>query len=156
MSVKAVLVVAALIVAGGGAATTGGVADVGATDAQPQERPSDVDAAATLTNGTVTLVVTDAGNASEGVNVSVDGDRVGATDANGTVTFAAGNASKLEVTLAAPGFEGELEYVVRNDTLGLASEEYEYAVSDADEDDSEADDDADDDEEAEADAEDDE
>ncbi|MEZ3145101.1 hypothetical protein [Halobaculum sp. MBLA0143] len=128
MSIKTVLAAVALIVAGGGAAAAGGVAGIGAADAQLEERPTNVDATATLTNGTVTLVVTDAGDAFEGVNVSVDHERVGTTDANGTVAFAAGNDSELEVELTAPGFEGELEYVVANGTLVLESEEYEYGA----------------------------
>ena len=122
----AALVVALLIGGAGAAAATGGVTAVDAANEPLADRPANVDVDAELDNDTVTLLVTDADTPYEGVSVSVDDERVGPTDANGTVTFAAGTDSEVEVELSAPGFEGEVEYTVVNGSLLLESEEYEY------------------------------
>jgi hypothetical protein len=156
MSIKPVVMAVLLIVGGGGAAAASGVADVANTDAQP-DRPTNVDATAALADGTVTVVVTNNGDAYRGVNVSVEGETaddvhsayenethnetdadevVATTGENGTATVAVGNVSELEVELTAPGFAGELEYVVNNGSLVLVSEEYEYVTAGNDTEDS--------------------
>ena len=73
----AALVVALLVGGAGAAAATGGVGAIGAANEPLSDRPADVDVDAELDNDTVTLVVTDAETAYQGVNVSVDDERVG-------------------------------------------------------------------------------
>ncbi len=139
----AALVVALLVGGAGAAAATGGVGVIGAANEPLSDRPADVDIDAELDNHTVTFVVTDADAAYESVNVSVADERVGITDASGTVTFAVGNDSELDIELSAPGFEGEVAYAVVNGSLLLESEEYESVRH---EDRDNADDDTDEDE----------
>jgi hypothetical protein len=149
-TIAAVLVV--LLAAGGAAAGTGGVpttpADVTEGDTSP-DGPSNVDASATYDDGTVTVTVTDGNDPVENVAVEVD-DRRATTGTNGTAAVETNASDEFEVELENGGFEGELEYLVRNGSLTLVEESYEYGVEedvadDADDEDDEDDaDDADD------------
>lgn len=137
-----VALVGVLVAAGAVTAAATGMPGAG-SDAEEEQGPRGMDVAATHDNGTVTVAVTTDGSGVENVTVLDDDERVGTTDANGTVAFETDDSEELELELHKNGFEGELEYVVRNDSLLLLEEEYEYPEVDADDED-EDDDDADD------------
>lgn len=141
-----VALVGVLVAAGAVTAAATGMPGV-ASDAEEKQGPRGVDVAATHDNGTVTVAVTTDGSGVENVTVLADDERVGTTDANGTVTFETDDSEELE--LHKSGFEGKLEYVLRNGSLLLLEEEYEYPEVEADDedgDDDEADDEDDPDE----------
>lgn len=148
-----VVVLAAAGVAAAGPATLQSVAD---EPAEVASTPSNVDASATYDNGTVTVTVTSGGDGVENVTVYADGEKVGTTDANGTVTFETNATEELELELEKGNFEGELEYVIRDGSLVLTEESYEYELmdndeaEDGDEDERETEDEDEDDSEAEA------
>ncbi|MFB6161195.1 MAG: hypothetical protein ABEJ61_08470 [Haloferacaceae archaeon] len=128
-TIAAVLVV--LLAAVGAAAGTGGVPAVAAdvTGDGPTAGPTDVDADATYDGGTVTVTVAGDGGPVENVTVAVD-DRRATTGANGTAIVETNASGELEVELEKGGFAGELEYLVRNGSLTLVEESYEYGVED--------------------------
>ncbi|QAU13062.1 hypothetical protein EKH57_10205 [Halorubrum sp. BOL3-1] len=66
-------------------------------------------------NGTVDVSVTYDSEAVEDVSVSVDGDRVGTTGANGTLSFDAPTEDEFDVTLVKGDFEAEIEFEVGSD-----------------------------------------
>jgi len=121
-----------LVAAGGGAALTETVQTAG-DGGDATSAPRGVDVAATHDDGTVTVTVTDDGAGVEGVAVHADDERVGTTDANGTVAFETDADDELELELTTDGFEGELEYVLQDGSLTLVEEEYEYAEPDDEE-----------------------
>lgn len=134
-----VFVVALMVSAGAGAAATGtGGTDTTitetATETETETEPANYDADASYDNGTVTFVVTENGSAVEGLDVGVDGESVGATDAHGTVTFDS-NESRIEIEIAGENVTGEFEYERANGSLTLVEGEFESVE---DEDDTEA------------------
>lgn len=129
-----VVALAAAGVAAAGPATLQSVAD---EPAELASTPSNVDASTTYDNGTVTVTVTSDGDGVENVTVYTDDEKVGTTDENGTVTFETSATDELEVELEKGNFEGELEYVIRDGSLVLTEESYEYELMDDDEDDDE-------------------
>lgn len=146
--IAAVLVVAlaAAGVAAAGPATLQSVAD---EPAEIRSTPSSVDASATYDNGTVTVTVASGGNGVENVTVYADGETVGTTDGNGTVTFETNATDELELELEKGNFEGELEYVIRDGSLVLTEESYEYELMDDEAEDDENATETDDDDEVE-------
>lgn len=106
-------------------------------EAQEAQGPRDVDAAATYDNGTVTVTVTANGSGVENVTVLADDERVGTTDANGTVTFETNASEELELELHKGGFEGELKYAIQDGSLVVLEEEYEYPEVETDDEDDE-------------------
>ena len=98
-------------------------------------------------NGTVQLSVTYDGEGVDGVSVSVDGDRVGTTGADGTLSFDAPAADEFEATLVKGAFEAEIEFEVGADgTLAAGDVDVDAREEDGDDDadDAEAGDDEDD------------
>ncbi|WP_435094512.1 DUF7096 domain-containing protein [Halorubrum sp. N11] len=94
----------------------------------------------TVENGTVTVSVTYDGEGLDGVSVYVDGDRVGTTGADGSLSFDAPSVEdELGVTLVKGAFEAELEFEVAADgTLVLGDvdiDERDADDRDGDEDD---------------------
>ncbi|QWC19363.1 DUF4198 domain-containing protein [Halorubrum sp. 2020YC2] len=83
-------------------------------------------------NGTVDVSVTYDGEGVEGVSVSVDGESVGTTDADGTLSFdAPADADEFEVALVKGAFEADLEFEVRADGT-LAAGDIDVDERDAD------------------------
>lgn len=135
--------VVVLLAAGAVAATgTGAMNQVASNDGATI---SDTDVDAAYQNGTVTLTLDDegaggpAGIANATVSVQreyQDGEeayeRLGTTDANGTISFDPAalnesyNVTAFEVKFEKGAFNAELEYHVRPDSLSLIEEEYEY------------------------------
>lgn len=115
---------AVLIATGGVAAAGTGVGTQAASDSTTST--TNVDTHATYDNGTVTLTVVDAGEPFGNVSVYAEEEFVDTTDANGTLTFTSNGSDDLEIELAGHDFEGELEYDIRNGSLVLTEEEYEY------------------------------
>lgn len=134
-----VALVGVLVAAGAVTAAATGMPGAG-SDAEEEQGPRGVDVAATHDNGTVTVAVTTDGSGVENVTVLADDERVGTTDANGTVAFETDDSEELELELHKNGFEGELEYVLRNDSLLLLEEEYEYPEVEAEDEDDETED----------------
>lgn len=146
-----------LAVGGVAAAGTGvGTPVLSGAATQPTETTTtNIDARATLDNGTVTVTVVDAGEPVRNVTVVSDDETVGVTDENGTVTFQTTADEDLELELVGSDFEAELTYVIQDGALTLQEETYEYDRDDEEQDDEEQDDedeDEDKDEEAEAEA----
>ncbi|MFB6189789.1 MAG: hypothetical protein ABEI57_07875 [Halapricum sp.] len=125
VAVAAVALLAAIgVTAAATGAGSGAVANENAT--QPvNANMTNVDAAATLDNGTLGVTVTDDGAPAANVTVTYE-DQTAITDENGTVTFEASPEESVELELGATGFEGELTYAVHDGTLSLVKEEYEY------------------------------
>jgi len=144
-----VALVGVLVAAGAVTAAATGLPGAGSDD-EEEQGPRGVDVAATHDNGTVTVTVTTDGSGVENVTVLADDEEVGTTDANGTVAFETNDSEELELELHKSGFEGELEYVLRNGSLLLLEEEYEYSEVEADDDDGEDDEDEEDDADEEA------
>lgn len=124
-----------LLSMGGAVAASGGLgADATAAvgNESPSTAPTNVDAAVTYENGTATLTVTGAnGTGVENLTVYANGEKVGTTDANGTVTFDASNVThedenELEVEFEGDHVEGELTYELHDGTLTLVEEKVEY------------------------------
>ncbi len=137
MNVRKLLTVAAaalLVSAGAGAAAagTGGTNASAATDADLDE----YDADASYDNGTVTFEVTANGSGVEGLDVAVDEEPVGTTDADGRITFET-NASEFTVTVTGENVTGEFVYSVENDSLTLEEGEFSYADEGDDEEENE-------------------
>jgi hypothetical protein len=155
LSKPLIVVLSVLLVAGGGVAATG----VEQTDADTSTTASvsALEMDATLGNETVTVTVADDGTPVENASITVEGDEevTATTDANGTATVDRSGLTEdgesldeLEVEYETEHAEGSLEFVVRNDSLTLVEEKYEYDVEE-DEDDEREDGDADDDDERE-------
>ncbi|MFB6250932.1 MAG: hypothetical protein ABEI27_04475 [Halobellus sp.] len=153
-----------LLAAGGVAAADGGAGALAITGETGSINDADVDA--TSENGTVTLTLVDEGDGVANATVDVkreyqheyddqDGEsdneydgresesdhaheRVGTTDANGSVSFVLSpenesrNVTALEVELEKGSFSGELTYRVENGSLVLIDESYEYEEESAD------------------------
>lgn len=131
-----------LVAAGGGAALSASPATQPDTGDSSSLRDADV--ASTYDDSTLTVTVTSNGTGVENVSVYAADERVGTTDANGTVSFEATDDEELEVELVAGDFEGELSYVIEDGSLVLVEEEYEYADPEDDEDDEDDPEEADD------------
>lgn len=133
-SLLAALVV--LLVAGGGVAAT----DVAQTDTDASTTTvSALDMGATLENETVTVHVMDGSEPVENASITVEGDEdvTVVTDANGAATVNVSNVTEdgasldeLDVEYDSATVEGELEFVVQDDSLTLVEETYEYDVAD--------------------------
>jgi hypothetical protein len=159
LSKPLIAALAVLLVAGGGVAATG-VAQTGADASTASGSVSALEMDATLDDGTVTVTVADDGTPVENASVTVEGDedvRV-TTDANGTATVdrsaltADGESlDELEVEYESDHVEGKLEFVVRDGSLTLVEEKYEYEVEyeDDEEDGEESEDEEEDGEESE-------
>ncbi|MEF8886318.1 MAG: hypothetical protein V5A30_00820 [Haloarculaceae archaeon] len=77
-----------------------------------------VDVSAVLADGTVTVTATYNGSGIPDATVSANGERVGTTDAGGTLSFALpADAEELDLELTKGSFETESEYDVRNGSL---------------------------------------
>jgi len=99
-------------------------------------------------NGTVDVSVAYDGEGIEGVSVSVDGDRVGTTDANGTLSFDAPADDEFEVTLVKGAFEAEIEFEIGADgTVATGDIDVDERDGDDSDDDADGADDEDDDRE---------
>ncbi|MFC7172655.1 hypothetical protein ACFQL0_18425 [Haloplanus litoreus] len=92
----------------------------------------------TLDDGTVSVTVTRGDAGVENVSVAVDGESVGETDANGTVTVDRPDDDSFEVTVETASAELKGEYVVENGSLALEKSEFEME-DDAEENESEED-----------------
>ncbi|WP_435119027.1 hypothetical protein [Halolamina sp. C58] len=68
-------------------------------------------------NGTVDLTVTQNGSAVENASVTANGEDVGTTDANGTLTFETNASEELEIEITAGEQELELEYTIEDGEL---------------------------------------
>ncbi|GAB7012068.1 hypothetical protein [Halolamina salina] len=110
------VLVAALVVSAGAGAVT-------ATGAENSDTASDTTVEASYDNGTVTLSVTQNGSAVENVSVTANGEDVGATDANGSLTFETDATEELEIELEGDGIEHEVEYVIEDGDLVRESDE---------------------------------
>ncbi|WP_302082292.1 DUF7096 domain-containing protein [Salinibaculum rarum] len=122
------------------------------TDREISER---LDVSGSVDNGTVSVRATYDGAGLANVSVLTDGNQVGTTDGDGTLTFQTNATEELEVTLLKGQLEAELSFEIGDDgTLALD----EVGIDQRDEDEVEADDEdaeGDDDESEEEDADDD-
>ncbi len=135
----AVGLAALLMSAGVGAATGSTATQSSAEDVDELETNYDVTAA--YDNGSVTLTVTANGSGVEGIDVYLDEELVGTTDANGTVTFEHELEDDLEVTLEREEVVTELEFEYEDGELKLENGAFEPAGDSTDA--SEAEDDSD-------------
>lgn len=135
MSVRKLIaagLVALLVSAGVGAATT----DVGAQASnQQQSLDGHYDVSASYEDSTVTLTVLTNGSGVEGIDVYVGEERVGTTNANGTVAFERTVEEDLEVTLEGEGLTAELEFERTDGELKLVESEIEAEEAEAEEED---------------------
>jgi len=77
-----------------------------------------VGVSATLADGTATVRATYNGTGIANATVSANGERIGTTDASGTLSFALpADAEELELEVTKGSFETETEYAVRNGSL---------------------------------------
>ena len=87
---------------------------------------SRLEVATRLSDGTVTLKVGFAGRPVEGAAVSVNGDAVGRTNADGFVRFRLDDrADELDIRIRKGEFEAELKYVIRDGELVLVESPHE-------------------------------
>jgi hypothetical protein len=87
-------------------------------DLGERETARDVAAAVSLSDGTVTVSLTCDGSGVADATVSANGDRVGVTGDDGSLSFDIDDSTEeLEVTVVKGEFETEFEYVVGNGTL---------------------------------------
>jgi len=97
-------------------------------------------------NGTVSVAVSYDGEGVDGATVYANGERVGTTGGDGTLTFETNATDELEVTLVKGEFEAELTFEVRDGTLQLADSTLDIDGDSGESDgDSESDDDSSDD-----------
>jgi archaellum component FlaF (FlaF/FlaG flagellin family) len=108
------VLVAALVVSAG----------AGAVTAQT-ETSADTSVDASYDDGTVTLTVTQNGTAVENVSVEANGEAVGTTDANGTLTFETNATDELEMEFDGETVDVERTYAVEDGELVLADDEDE-------------------------------
>ena len=117
------ILLAVLVAATGVGAAVGSTHDTGdgtyAMDAQ-------------LTDDVVTVTVTQDGEGIENATVEVDGEAVGETDANGTVTFERPD-DEFEVSTETASAELESEYAVDDGSLVLEESEFEVEEDELDE-----------------------
>lgn len=150
---------AALLAFGGIGAAASGIGPQSLSGDATEMTVENVNAHAVAENGTVTVSVTDRGEPVENVSVYADSDDEemdGSTDANGTVTFDIDPSEELEIELEGENFEAELDYTVKDGSLILLEEEYEYERDDIEDDEEESEDDEEDEDEEEEEREDDE
>lgn len=118
------ILLAVLVAATGVGAAVGSTHDAGdgayAMDAQ-------------LNEDVVTVTVTEDGEGIENATVDVDGEAVGETDANGTVTFERPD-DEFEVSTETASAELESEYAVDDGSLVLEESEFEMEDEEAEED----------------------
>lgn len=125
------LVAAALVTAGAGTVvavdeTATATATNTPTDALEEDlNETDVAVDASYDNGTVDLTVTTDDTGAENVSVTANGDAVGETDANGTLTFETNATDELELTLTGDQFTAEYVYAIENGSLVLEDSEVE-------------------------------
>ena len=154
MDFTKILAAGLVVLLAAGAVTAAGTGSSGQATTSNAGSVTNADVDATYVNGTVTVTLVDEANGEsegEGVaNATVDvkrayqGDhdaredddgayeRIGMTDANGTIAFDLTPENELrsvtafEVHLTDGVFSAELEYRIENDSLVLVEEEYEY------------------------------
>lgn len=85
-------------------------------------------------NGTISVTMAYDGKGVSGVTVRANGDRVGTTDANGTLAFEAAVPDELKITLERGGFGAEVEFEAA-DTGALEVEDTEIERRDVDDND---------------------
>ncbi|WP_053949068.1 hypothetical protein [Halolamina sediminis] len=107
------VLVAALVVSAG----------AGAVTAQTDDASADTSIEANYDDGTVTLSVAQNGTGVENVSVEANSEDVGATDANGTLTFETNATEELELELEGEGIDQEVEYVIEDGELVRESDE---------------------------------
>jgi hypothetical protein len=128
---KPLAVLFAVLLVGAGAAAAAGSSYRTGTDAYAMD--------ATLVDGTVTVTVDHGDSGVANATVYANDERVGTTDANGTVSFELGD-DDLDVTVEADGVEMKGEYAVQDGSLVLEKSEFEREDDDADDRDDDADD----------------
>ena len=110
------VLVAALVVSAGAGAVTAGTAT---------QTSADTNVDASYDDGAVTLTVTQNGTAVENVTVEANGETVGTTDANGTLTFETNATDELEMEFDGENVDLERTYAVEDAELVLADDEDE-------------------------------
>ncbi|QKY20271.1 hypothetical protein B4589_007715 [Halolamina sp. CBA1230] len=88
-----------------------------ADDDADDEDEHALDADVTYDNGTVELTVTQNGSAVENASVAANGEDVGTTDANGSLTFETNASEELEIEIESGEKELELEYEIEDGEL---------------------------------------
>ena len=86
-------------------------------DDEDDEDEHALDADVTYDNGTVELTVTQNGSAVENASVAANGEDVGTTDANGSLTFETNASEELELEIEHGEQELELEYEIEHGEL---------------------------------------
>lgn len=104
--------------------------------------------ATTYDNGTVTVTVSENGTGVENVSVAVDGEIVGTTGADGSLTFEPNATDELELELWKGEFEGELKFAIHDGSLIIQEEAYEYPEVESEDEHADDDDEHEDDEPA--------
>lgn len=88
------------------------------TDSQDDGTATDLSADSKYADGTITTNVTNGGEPVEGATVDLDGERVGKTDASGTLSFDVDpDAEDYEIEISVGDGEVESTYVLRNGSL---------------------------------------
>lgn len=162
ISSKSFLIVLTAVLIGTVGVATIGFAQSNAVNDSDTVSRLDIDAS--LDNDTIIVSVLDEGAPVENAVVTVEGeeDLVIVTDENGTARVSVSQLAdeddavdELEIEYETDSAEGELEFIIRDDTLHLVEESYEYEIPESLEDEAEGDD-HDDDPEVEEDEDDDE
>ncbi len=86
-------------------------------DADADEDLRNLTVDATLADGTVTVSVTYRGDGVAGAAVSANGDRVGTTDEDGSVSFPLGNETRVDLEITRGEIDIDRRYYVSNGTL---------------------------------------
>ncbi|MFC6989369.1 hypothetical protein ACFQJD_12845 [Haloplanus sp. GCM10025708] len=122
----------AVLLVGSGAAVAAGSSYETGTESYAMD--------ATLDDGTVTVAVDRGGSGVPDATVYADGERVGTTGENGTVSFETTAADELELAVEGDGFEMNGEFDVENGSLVLEKSEFERDDAEDEDADDEADD----------------
>ncbi|MFB6123503.1 MAG: hypothetical protein ABEJ78_08595 [Haloferacaceae archaeon] len=114
---KPLAVLFAVLLVGAGAAAAAGSSYETGTESYAVD--------ATMDDGTVTVTVERGGSGLANATVYANGDQVGTTDANGTVSFETSAEDELEITVEGDAFETKSEYAVQDGSLVLEKSEFE-------------------------------
>ena len=89
------------------------------------DEESQLDATVSYDNGTVDVLVTQNGSAVENVSVEANGENVGMTDANGSLTFETNASEELELEFENGEMELEQRYTIEDGSLVMAEDDDE-------------------------------
>lgn len=147
ISTKSFLIVLTAVLIGTVGVATIGFAQSNAVNDSDTVSRLDIDAS--LHNDTIIVSVLDEGAPVENAVVTVEGEEelTIVTDENGTARVSVSQLAdeddavdELEIEYETDSVEGELEFIIRDDTLHLVEESYEYEIPESLEDEAEEDD----------------